>query len=98
MFMAGHEVAQGYCLHCGAREDAITASLALEDGTQLSCRAGRKPDEPRPEPSLRTYAVDDIDVIHQRIAELAREREAAVAAPSEWLALFLDEDAAYLKW
>lgn len=127
MFVAGHEVIQGFCLHCGAREDAITASLSVEDGAQLTCRASRKPDETRPEPSLRTYAVDDIDVIHQRIAELAKEREAAVAAPSEWhtwigpteemlkaaaeiytkrwifpdvtsSTLFLDEDAAYLKW
>ncbi len=96
MFIAGHEVVQGFCLHCGAREDAIVMSVSVEDGAQLSCKATGKAEGPRPEPALRTYAVDDADVIHQRIAELAQEREAAIARPSEWIA-FID-DGGYLKW
>lgn len=80
MFIREHEVVAGFCLHCGAREDAIKASIQEDGDCTLSCLQRERPaGAVMPEPTLRKLACEDADAISERMTELAMEREAIIA-------------------
>jgi hypothetical protein len=65
--LAKHEFADGWCLHCGLKEN--------ENAEQYGCLQRAIPkDELMPEPKRREYAVEDAGTISARLVELEKER------------------------
>lgn len=67
MTLAMHEFVEGWCLHCGLRENPNAAQYGcLQREIGIS--------DLMPEPKRREYACDDADIISARLIELAKER------------------------
>ncbi len=75
--MSDHEFSETdqRCVHCG------TLKAQHEQKAQPCPRASNS-SELRPEPAVRRYAVNDIDTIHARLAELKTAREASWNNPT----------------
>lgn len=65
-----HEFKDGYCKFCGSMYPGENNSCVRSGGDQNSSI--------QPEPKLRIMAVDDIDVIYNRIQELKSENQEMV--------------------
>lgn len=62
-----HEFVDGWCLHCGLKENP--------NATQYGClQRSILPGDMAPEPKRREFACEDGDAISARIVELAKER------------------------
>ena len=71
--MSGHQFIANadHCVHCG--------TLKTNSGCQTVCPGPQRRDMVlRPEPARREYAVEDIETIHARLAELRAEQQAAI--------------------
>lgn len=68
MKIRAHVFAEGaiYCSYCGVKKDS---------GGSVNATCNER-DIPNPVMSARIVAIDDVETIHRRIAELAAEREA----------------------
>ena len=70
----------GRCLWCGA---AQAESGGWGERTCIERDDGITASEIRPEPARRQFAFEDFDAIGGRVAELKRERDAALNKPPE---------------
>ena len=67
-----------FCRHCGANYVGGTF------GTEATCKVrtvNSESYEVRPEPVKRQYAINDMDIISKRIAELKAQRDQILAEP-----------------